>query len=38
MTWKDYWWGCASSGAHHTLNARTREILKISFPILIIWW
>jgi len=36
MTWKDYWVGCTSSGALHT--TRTREILKISFPILIIWW
>ena len=23
MTWKDYWWGCASSGASHT--TRTHE-------------
>jgi len=40
MTWKDYWVDCASSGASDTTRrlAHTKEISKISFPILIIWW
>jgi len=36
MTWRDYWVGCVLEP--HKLHARTREILKISFPIPIIWW